>query len=138
METLNYEREEFNFLNVDMFCDKDGNSVYKMINHEKPGQRYIMIKPFLTSLARQYIANAMYKFDPTLKNTIRVCCDDLVLRKKIEKIPNTKNYKLLIPEPKTTGWMWFKSRFTYYNHDQKYFAGQWSENDTRKAQSKFS
>lgn len=136
-ETFEYEDEEYRFLNVNMYCDEEGNNIHKMINREKPGTRLLLLKPFITSLGRKYLAEAIYKFDPELRNIIRCYCDDLVLRKPIDKIPNTKNFKLLKPEKKTTGILFFKSRGRYYNATEDIYAGQWSEETIKDMKTNF-
>jgi hypothetical protein len=129
-ETCQYTSEEFNIWNIGAFCKKDGSDVFRMIDTDDIGNRFIRIKPFLTSLGRVYIANAMYKLDPTLNNIVRVFCDSISINKEV-KVPNTKNFKLLQPEKKTTGTIIFKNRSRFYNKDLKYFAGQWSQEDKR-------
>ena len=115
---INYDDDEYRLLNLEMFTDKDCNDIHIMINRENPGSKFVFLKPFLTSLARKYIADAMYKLDPTLKHIVRAYCDSVTFNKAM-KIPNTKNYKLLYPEDKTTGTIYFGSRTSYYNYTTK-------------------
>lgn len=124
---LNYSEEEIKVLSTGILTNVNGEVEYKMINKDDPGNRFVILRSFLTSLGREYLANAIYKFDPELKNIVRCYVDDIVLKQPIKKIPNTKKYKLLKPEQKTTGKILFKSRGRYYNKTEDIWAGQWSE-----------
>lgn len=126
-ESLEYDDVEYRLLNIDMYCDKDGNNTHVMINKEKPGTRHALLKSFLTSLGRKYIAEAMYKLDPTLNHTVRVYCDSIILDKEV-KIPNTKNIKLMKPEEKSTGILFFGSRTSYYNYTTNEGHGKYKRN----------
>lgn len=124
--TLDYEQKNFQHISDGIYVDDNGNTTFRVVNIEEPGSRFALLKPFLTSMGRMTIANAMYKLDETLNNVVRVYCDDIVLSKQV-KIPNTKWFKLLKPEKKTTGVIYFKSRGRFYNETEDYYAGQWSE-----------
>lgn len=125
-EIAQMESSEAMLLILSSKCNQELDLFYTILNKDDPGPRFCLIKPFLAALGRIHICKAMYKLDPTLDHVVRVCCDDIVLDKKI-KVPNTKNFKLLKPEKKTTGNIIFRSRFTYYNIDKDLYVGYWTD-----------
>lgn len=130
-ELEDYDMDNFKYFSNGLTFDVHGNKTWKVVNQENPGTRFALLKPFLNALGRSIVANAMYKLDPTLKNILRVYCDNIVLTKDV-KIKNCKYLKLLEPEAKTTGLLYFLSRSRYYNASQQHWAGQFDDKTKKK------
>lgn len=128
-ESDDMDPDELKRLHTGNIITKRDGTVYHKVIENLP--RFALLKPFLTSLARKIIAEAILKLDPELKSLVRCYTDGIILDKPC-KIRNTVNFKLLKVEKKTTGILYFVSASKYYNETTNKFHDKWRKEEKQK------
>ena len=117
------ERDDISSMLIkDVQTKQDGSEYFKCIDPENIAKfgGFALLKPFVSGFGRMILAKAITILDktPQLDTFVRCYTDGVTFTE--EKIfKKTKNFKLLIPEDKTTGTMLWSSIQSYYNYDTK-------------------
>jgi hypothetical protein len=95
---------------VDIKVKKNGSLIYKIAKKGNFYKKNIRIKPFLPSFAR--INCAKLALD-NIEHVVRIQTDSVIFDEPLSKSILSK-YKLLLPEDKTTGEIYFKNVNSYH------------------------
>jgi hypothetical protein len=95
---------------VDIKVKKNGSLIYKIAKRGNFYKKNIRIKPFLPSFARINCANLALA---NIEHVVRIQTDSVIFDEPLSKSILCK-YKLLLPEDKTTGEIYFKNVNSYH------------------------
>ena len=95
---------------VDIKVKKNGSLIYKIAKKGNFYKKNIRIKPFLPSFARINCANLALA---NIEHVVRIQTDSVIFDEPLSKSILSK-YKLLLPEDKTTGEIYFKNVNSYH------------------------
>jgi hypothetical protein len=95
---------------VDIKVKKNGSLIYKIAKRGNFYKKNIRIKPFLPSYARINCANLALA---NIEHVVRIQTDSVIFDEPLSKSILCK-YKLLLPEDKTTGEIYFKNVNSYH------------------------